>query len=138
MLDKIDSNQGHGCKQYMLQWLDANASGPVADDENPAGSEDDQGFAGRLYQLSFRSLQDFYRQERDRGSSNSRSAVLRECLGRLYLWGEPFGDGELDKALRQSNELRDNVLERLGHIGKLVLRGKPILVVKWPFAHISE
>lgn len=34
------------------------------------------------------------------------------------------GAGDLDEALRQSEELRDNVLERLGHIGKLLLRGK--------------
>lgn len=34
------------------------------------------------------------------------------------------GAGDLDEALRQSEELKDDVLERLGHIGKLLLRGK--------------
>ena len=137
MPETRDSNQDHGRSSYMLQWLDAHASGPVTEYEPPASGEDDQGFAGRLYQSCLRILQDFYRQERDHGSSSSHSATLRECVGRLYLWGEPFGVGELDKALRQSDELRDDVLERLGHIGKLVLRGNPLFVVKRSFAHIS-
>lgn len=34
------------------------------------------------------------------------------------------GAGDLDGALRQSEELKDSVLERLGHIGKLLLHGK--------------
>ncbi len=130
MTETIDSNQDHSRSSYTLQWLDAHASETLTDDEPPAVGEDEQGFAGRLYQSCFRILQDFYRQERDQGSSSSHSATLRECVGRLYLWGEPFGVGELDKALRQSNELRDNVLERLGHIEKLALRGKAFLVVK--------
>ncbi len=129
MRDIIDSSQGHNRSNYMLQWPDAHASGPVADDETPTDDEDVQGFAGRLYQLCFRTLQDFYRQERGQGSSSARSAILRECLGRLYLWGEPFGVGDLDKALSQSYELRENVLERLGHIGELVLRGKAFSIV---------
>lgn len=123
MNDIIHQRGGDGRSGYLLRWLDTDASGPIANVETPAGGEDDQGFAARLYQLCLRALQDFYRQERDKHSSKSGSIVLRECLGRLYLWGEPFGVGELDRALEQSNELRDNVLERLGHIGELLLRG---------------
>ena len=54
---------------------------------------------------------------------------VKAAPGRLYLWGEPFGVGDLDKALSQSYELRENVLERLGHIGELVLRGKAFSIV---------
>lgn len=125
MYDIISKNGGDGRSDYLLKWLDAGASGPTANDGIPAGDEDEQGFAARLHQLCLRALQDFNSQERDKHSSGSCSVVLRECLGRLYLWGEPFGVGELDRALEQSDELKDNVLERLSHIGKLVLRGKP-------------
>lgn len=125
MHDIIHKHGGDGRSEYLLQWLDADASGPIANDGTPAGGEDNQNLAARLYQLCLRALQDFYRRERDKPSSRSRSIVLRECLGRLYLWGEPFGVGELDRALEQSDELRDDVLERLGHIGNLLLRGKP-------------
>ena len=102
----------------ILQWLDTHPSGPAINGVAPADSEDDQGFVDRLYQLCLHALKRFYRQHQP--SSN----LVRECLGRLYLWGEAFGVGGLDKALRQSDELRDSVLERLGHIGKLLLRSK--------------
>lgn len=127
MPDTVKSNEGDGRSSYTLQWLNAHASEPLANDDPPAGDEDEQEFAVRLYQLCLRALHDLYRWERDQSSSSSRSNVLRECLGRLYLWGEPFAVGELDKALRQSDELSDNVLERLGHIGKLLLRSKPLI-----------
>ena len=125
MNDIVHQRGGDGHSDYLLRWLDTGACGPIANVETPAGGEDDQGFAARLYQLCLQALQAFYRQERDRHSSKSGLNILRECLGRLYLWGEPFGVGELDRALEQSDELRNNVLERLGHIGKLLLRGKP-------------
>lgn len=127
MLDTAKSNEGDDRSSYMLPWLNAHASGPIANDAPPAGDEAEQEFAGRLYQLCLRALHDFYRWERDQISFSSRSDVLRECLGRLYLWGEPFAVVELDKALRQSDELSDNVLERLGHIGKLLLRSQPLI-----------
>ena len=114
---------GDGHNDYILQWLDAHTSRAIVDDESLTGDEDDQGCGHRLYQLCLRALQDLYRQERDQCSSSSRRFVLGEYLGRLHLWGEPFSAGELDKALRQSDELRDSVLERLFHIGKLLLHG---------------
>ena len=125
MCDDSISNGGRGRSNYILQWLDAHTSGPIANYEIPAGGEENQSSADRLYQVCLRALQDCHHQERDQRRSSSRSIALRECLGRFYLWGEPFGAGELDIALRQSDELRDNVLERLGHIGKLLLRSKP-------------
>ena len=122
MPDIIKSNEGDGRTNRTLQWLDAHASGPIANETPPLDGEDEHGVVGRLYGLCLRELQAFHRQQRD--ISGSRSNVLRECLGRLYLWGEPFGSGDLDKTLGQSVELRNNVLERLGHIGKLLSRSK--------------
>ncbi len=131
-----DTDGFKGRSDYLLQWLDADAdadaiadadvdaSQSIANDGKPAEGEDDQGFGARLYHLCLRALQEFYIQKREKRTSRSRSAGLRECLGRLYLWGESFGNGELDRALEESDELRESVLERLSHIGKLLLRGK--------------
>lgn len=121
-----------GRSDYLLQWLDADAdadadvdaSRSISNDGQSAGGEDDQGFAARLYHLCLRALQGFYIQERGKLTSRSHSTGLRECLGRLYLWGESFGNGKLDRALEESDELRECVLERLSHIGRLLLRGK--------------
>lgn len=85
MPDTVKSNECDGRSSYMLQWLNAHASGPIANDGPPAGGEDEQEFAGHLYQLCLRALHDFYRRERDQSSSSSRSNALRERLGRLYL-----------------------------------------------------
>lgn len=122
MTDILKSNDNDGRSNYMLQWLDAHDSGPIANDAPHLDTEDEQGFVGHLYGFCFRELQDFHRRQRD--IPKSRSIVLRECLGRLYLWGEPFGSGDLDKALGQSDELRYGVLERLVYIGKVLLRSK--------------
>ena len=122
MSNIVQSSEDDGRNDYMQQWLDAHASAPIANDVPSRDTKDKEGFVGRLYGLCLRELRDFHHQQR--GISKSRSNVLRECLGRLYLWGEPFGSGDLDKALGQSDELRDNVLESLVHIGKLLLRSK--------------
>lgn len=125
MCDLIQ-NDGGGCSRHIVEWLDAQPFGPTANDGASTDGEDDQGFINRLYQLCVHTLQDFCRQQRNQRSSKSFYHALRECLGRLYLWGEPFGVGELDQALEQSDELRDSVIERLGHIGKLLLRSKTL------------
>ena len=52
-----------------------------------------------------------------------QTANAKEELGRLYLWGESFGNGGLEKALEQSDEIRDNVLKLLRGIGGTLLRG---------------
>ena len=137
MDDITKSDGGDSRNNYMLEWLDAHASGPLANEGTPAGDEVDQQFAGRLYQLCLRALQDFYHQQRDQSTPKSRLNALRECLGRFYLWGEPFSVGKLDKALTQSDELRDSVLERLGYIGKLLLRSK-LLSCKQASTHIPN
>ena len=126
MHDIMKSGGDDGRNSYMLEWLDAHSSGPLANEGAPASNGVDHEFAGRLYQLCLRALHDFCHQQREQRSSKSRLNVLRECLGRFYLWGEPFGVGKLDKALKQSDELRDSVLERLGYIGKLLLRSKSL------------
>ena len=125
MPNMIRSDGGDGCSSYTLEWLDAHATDRIANDGCPSGDKDDQGPAGRLYQLCLLALQDFRRQQQNQRRAKSRLNALRECVGKLYLWGEPFGVGELDEALSQSDELRDSVSERLGYIRKLLLRSKP-------------
>ena len=49
-----------------------------------------------------------------------------EDYHKLYLWGEVFDTGELDKALEQSDDLRDSVVDLLGTIGHLLLRGESL------------
>ena len=122
-----------GRADYTQKWLNAKDLTPIAvDDESgctaadvePDHNEHNQGLATRLYQLSRQGLQQLCRQEEYIPRLNLSQSALKEELGRLYLWGEAFENGKLDKALEQSEDLRDTVLEFLCAIGDIIVRGK--------------
>lgn len=50
--------------------------------------------------------------------------TMKDALGKLFLWGESTMDGGLDRALDESDELRDHVLESLGSIAKILRSSK--------------
>lgn len=58
------------------------------------------------------------------GISLDEQSVLREQLGKFYLWGEGFRGGSLDKAVDQSDDLRNTVLELICDIGMVLLCSK--------------
>ena len=87
-------------------------------------TKNDLGIAARLYSLCLHVLRQVCRQGERGSSSGNGTYMLKEELGKLYLWGQAFGDGKLDRALEYSDEVRGNVLESLGDIGRLLLRGK--------------
>ena len=89
-----------------------------------ANTNDDLGIAARLYSLCLLVLRQICRQGERGSSTGNGSTMLKEELGKLYLWGQAFGDGKLDRALEYSDEVRSNILESLGDIGGLLLRGK--------------
>ncbi len=123
-LSRDPDSAGH--REYMLGWLESdtshvvNSGGPSLEDQHY------QGFAAHLYSLCLNALQQLYRGERRKDSLGVRSTTLRECLGELYLWGDAFRTEELDKALDQSDEMRDTVLEQFVLVGEVLLRGKLI------------
>ena len=49
---------------------------------------------------------------------------LKEELQEFFLWGESFGDGRLDKALQQSDDSREIVMELLCDVGYILTCGK--------------
>ncbi|MCJ1379558.1 hypothetical protein MMC17_002659 [Xylographa soralifera] len=51
----------------------------------------------------------------------SKQRQSKEALGRLHLWGRDFQDGKLACVLAQSDDLRNNVIELLGQVGKVIL-----------------
>lgn len=59
-----------------------------------------------------------------RSSSPEEMSSLKQLLGRLHLWGESFNDGSLDKAVAQSDEMRNTVLELLCDIGSELWQSK--------------
>lgn len=63
--------------------------------------------------------------------------ILQVELGRLYLCGEGFSNGEAADALEHSDDLRKNILEILCGIGSLLLHGKcsyrPVIISSVPY-----
>ena len=116
------SIRGHG--DYLQQWLESDTSDGIEERGTSAENENHQGFAARLYHLCLYALKYIQKEEHVKSSGSHRSVSFRECLVALYLWGDSFSTGELDKALDQSDDMKESVLEQLARIGKLVLRGK--------------
>ena len=108
----------HG--EFVLHWL---ASGILESGDAMNGD----GLAMKLYSTCLDILQDLCH---ERDSSNTRFALtgptglLREELGKLYLWGESFGPGQLDKTLNHAEDLRLVVIKALRQIGNLLIRSK--------------
>lgn len=125
MTDAVKTISDADSEQNRTQeWLDAH-SDPSPDLRGGlVNSEDDQGIAARLYSLCLGVLRQMCRQEQYKSSSGDSMSILKEEVAKLYLWGEAFRDGKLDRALEYSDEVRSNVLESLGDIGRLLLRGK--------------
>lgn len=111
-------------RNWMQDWLYAQPNvSPEPDETSSDNNDNDQGFAARLYSLCLRLLRYLCQQEQIDSPKRSRVSGLKEELGRLYLWGEAFGNGKLDRALEYSDDVRGSVLESLMDIAKLLLRG---------------
>lgn len=127
MLTEIMSSATAGSSRrnrYTQEWLESCASNPLTIDGQLAHDEDEEGIAIQLYSICSSVLRDLCSQTQDPHSTRPQSLLLREELTKLYLWGQSFGPGELDLALEHSDDVRYIVLDALGNIGRLLLRGK--------------
>lgn len=111
---------------YVNEWINRTATREKSEPVIPIISDADDCLAAHLYASCVQFLQGLYFQALDSGVSHSgvKPWVIREELGRLYLWGEGFGSGRLTKILEDANELRENILEILAGIGLLLIRSK--------------
>lgn len=108
----------------MQDWLYGQSyASPEPKETSSDNNDSHQGFAARLYSLCLRLLRYLCQQDQNDSSKRHRVSSLKEELGKLYLWGEAFGNGKLDRALEYSDDVRGNVLESLRDIAKLLLRG---------------
>ena len=107
--------------ELILDWSNVTASYAH---ETDGGNGAYQGFVETLFHLSLLNFRQYCREDSDRGSSRSRIVSLTESLQRLYLWGDTFDTGDLDRALDQDHDLKHTVIKQLAHIGKVILHGE--------------
>ncbi len=110
---------------YVHEWVDSTSEQPAIDN-----SDADESLAARLYAGCITILRRLCSRitNADASPSSLEPWVLGQELGRMYLWGEGLGNGKLDKALNDADELRENVLEVLVSIGMLLVRSKFIFL----------
>ncbi len=120
--DRLQSVRGH--TDNSQERLNAGPSTQIAPYEEPDHHEHNQGPATQLHLLSLLGLQHLCRRRQSASWPDSKLSRLKEELGNLYLWGEAFENGKLDKALERNEGLRDTVLELLCAIGNTIIRGK--------------
>ena len=109
---------------YTKAWLESSCSNLATTNRPGVHNECEEGFATRLYSLCRSVFGDLCSQEQDFPSRRLQLLLLREELAKLYLWGQAFGPGELDKAIDYSEDVRYLVFDALGEVGRTVLRGK--------------
>ena len=110
-------NVGH--MHYVHQWLKSN---PTAwDDSDLPPDQEDGGLATKLYSACLEMLQSLCQPSSAQESLQAHTHVFREELGKLFLWGESFRSGELDRALAFAEGLQELVLKKFMEIGRLLL-----------------
>jgi hypothetical protein len=106
------------------KWLESTSSNLKTTYYQVLHPKVEEGLASQLYSLCRSTLRDLCVKKECIPTRSAQSVLLQEELTKLYLWGESFGPGELDIALEYSDDTRYSVLDTLGDVGRLLLRGK--------------
>lgn len=116
MIKEQTGNDGH--MHHVHQWLESNPN--AWDNSGLPPDHEHGGLAAKLYGACLKMLQSLC-QSSAAHLLHGHTHVLREELGKLFLWGESLRSGELDKALAFSEGLQEIVLKKFMEIGRLLL-----------------
>ncbi|KAG7005326.1 hypothetical protein G7Y79_00020g048540 [Physcia stellaris] len=141
-MDRLGTDVRGGQKAYLHDWINEqeleSSSGNIQD------TRADQCFTIKFYHCCLCVLRKLIQQLSmvDPVGNDSLCAVkciLQVELGRLYLCGEGFSNGEAADALEHSDDLRKNILEILCGIGSVLLHDIPrMLGDKMPSMEIVQ
>jgi hypothetical protein len=112
----------------VVEWIDGatiHRSGDVQEDGAASG------FAWTLYELDLKLLtkllpilsNDFHR------ISRTDVRNLKKSLGDLFLWGDGFRDGGLEKVVEESDDLEGTLVSSLVRIGRLLISSESNLLL---------
>lgn len=128
------TTEGHnGRVRFLEQWIDGTAVESSLSEQqgyDVAAS----GFTWNLYENCLKLLKEIIQvserikqpellpvSELKSRSTNFEVTSLKECLSRLFLWGEGFSGGQLDKIIQRSDALKETVLQFVAAIAKILL-----------------
>lgn len=131
----LSQSENHGMDKATIEWLHTGAStSPSSLDQ----SFEHDGIATQLHAQSIDIFRRIYRIKRHTCPSDKSFSKVKEELGKFYLWGNAFADGELDRALESSDDVRFEVLDSLSAIARLLLRGEFVTFFKVPAAFDTQ
>lgn len=108
-------------KTAVQKWAEQTTDSDTGQSENGEESEDDENFASFLYESCLNLFKELSKESsRLSAFSSTERRHLEESLGRLFLWGDGFGEGRLDRLLGQSIDLRDTILRFIAGIGRIL------------------
>jgi hypothetical protein len=110
--------------QFLEEWIDGTTIKKLG-----VSSGDDRNSTGSTWNLYDHILQLFstlvpLASKSPPVVSKKDTRSLKESLGRLYLWGDGFGDGRLEFILEESDDLKETVVTLLIVIGKILISSK--------------
>lgn len=115
-------SRAHFIRQ-LEEWIDGNQV------RSAAHTGDDVGFVETFYEACLNVFQHLW--EHIIGSetpfNSKQKTILRESLGRMVLWSDSLGHGQLDSILERSDNLRESVLECLVGIAEIIVKSKSFL-----------
>jgi len=83
------------------------------------------GFTWQFFENCLSLLRKLIRASRESSKfiNKKETNLLNECLIDLFLWGEGFSGGRLDKCIERSDSLKSAILGFIGAIAKVVVNG---------------
>jgi hypothetical protein len=104
----------------VVEWIDGatiHRSGDAREDGAASG------FAWTLYDLDLKILTELVPILLNGFLTTSRKDVkaLKQSLGDLFLWGDGFRDGRLEKVVEESEDLEETLVSSLVGLGKLLV-----------------
>ena len=104
---------------FLREWIDGATIQGDCDNENGTAAVE-AGFAWNLYDYSLKLLSIIIPLNGSRASKKD-ARCLKELLGKLFLWGDGFGDGRLESVLDESDDLKESVMSQLTGIGNTLI-----------------
>jgi len=113
------------------EWLDgATVQTAVGENDNSTAS----GFTWNLYDQVlklFTVLVPLIPPKRSSLRSKKQQKLLKDSLGKLFLWGDVFRDGRLQNILDKSDDLKEEIIDNLAAIGNILTSCK--LLFRLPY-----
>lgn len=121
-----ESKKSKGDTAYVHEWIYNTSTEQEAERKLVVSKDADDCLAARLYASCVQVLQGICYQVSDPGVSYPavNQHMFKNELGRLYLFGDSFKNGKLNRILENADELEESIVEILAGIGILLARSE--------------